>query len=309
MEETLGGYVQLFDNNDESTSTVGESDAEEIGTADRHVGPSDINDFDSDGISDKNDSSNMSIDHEGDLDDADADLVAFDTKLAEALEAQPAAKDGVVNSDDGSTTDEMNDEQMEALDDQLAKIFRERKKTISKKSQTKEARELVVNFKCRVLELLEIFIKQQHSNALTLGLLLPLLNALRSTKSNLVSRKIVSLISVYSRACKGKSLPFIKEVNHLFEILEAVHLQAMQHDSNLLVASCSQASLLIVRVLAAQNKEHLRRVLSIYSQSQESFLFDPQCRMKTSFFSDWLNWCASVNKNFSTRYGHQSMIL
>ena len=226
---------------------------------------------------------------ESDLDCADVELAAFDAKLAIALGIRATAH----TNDDESTDEDMNDEQMEALDQHLEKVFRERKKVTSKKLQRKEAKENILNFKNRVLDLLEIFIKQQPNSVLALDLLVPVLTVIRTTKSPLVSGKACDLMRKYSNLCKGKNLPGSVDKATIFRLLVEVHNQATKQGSNAYTSSCSQASLLLVRILASQDRENLRRVLSVYSATQERALFDPKCKVKTSFFSDWLNFCSS----------------
>ena len=238
-------------------------------------------------------------DSEEDMDDdnaADEELAAFDAKLALALGTKPSGEDPVSDDSANSTDDEMNDEQMEAIDAQLVQVFKEREKITSPKSQKKDAKETFVNFKCRVLELLEIFIKQQHASALALDLLLPLLRVIRNTTSKLVSRKACDLIKDYARLCKGKTVPDVEVRIPLMDMLHSIHSEAMKEGSNAFTSACSQASLLIVRVLAAKDRENLRQVTATYAGTQERLLFDPQCKVKVSFFLDWLNWCAQARK-------------
>ena len=234
---------------------------------------------------------------EADDDDAaDEELAAFDAKLALALGTKPAGEDLASDDNGESTDDDMNDEQMEALDAQLVQVFKEREKATSQKSQKKDAKEAIINFKCRVLELLEIFIKQQHNSALALDLLLPLLRVIRNTTSKLVSSKACELIKDYARFCKGKNVPEAEDTTPLLDKLHSIHNEAMKEGSNAYISACSQASLLIVRILAAQDRDNLRQVIATYASTQERLLFDPYCKVKVSFFLDWLNWCAQARK-------------
>ena len=190
----------------------------------------------------------------------------------------------------------MNDEQMEALDEHLAKVFRERKKLTRKKTERKDAKETVVNFKRRVLELLEVYVKQQHSSIVALNVLLPVLAAIRTTTKPLVSDQACKLIREYSKLCRGDGLPKIEDAQAVLNLLEEVHNEACKEGSNAHASACSQASLLIVRVLVAHDRSSLRRVVRIYGDTQEKALFDSSCRVKTSFFTEWLNWCTSARK-------------
>ena len=236
----------------------------------------------------------------GDADAADSnevgdELAALNAKLAQVVGTRPGNED--LDAEDSSSSDEeMTDEQMFELDVSLENVFRERKKVTSKRSEKKDAKENIVNFKCRVLELLEIYVKQEHRNGLGLILSLPILTLIRSTTSPLVSRKASNVMREYARLCKGDGAPHIKDTESVFGVLEAVHIEAMKEGSNAHASACSQASLLLVRVLVAHDRECLRRVVKIYGATQESALFDSGCKVKTSFFTDWLNWCTSARK-------------
>lgn len=233
------------------------------------------------------------IDDDGASDD---ELAAFDAKLAQALDTKLPGEDHADNDSGESTDEDMNDEQMDAVDAQLVEIFKERKKVISKKSQNKDAKETIINFKCRVLELLEILIKQRHASALALDILLPLLRVIRTTTSKLVSSKACDLMRDYARYCKGKHVPEVENKDAILDLLHSIHSEAAKQGSNAFTSACSQASLLIVRILAAQDRENLRQVVAAYASTQELLLFDPQCKVKVSFLLDWLNWCAQARK-------------
>ena len=253
----------------------------------------------------KTSSRNSSAGEESDeaSDDADAadsdkvgdEVAALNAKLAQVVGTRPGNED--LDAEDSSSSDEeMTDEQMFKLDVSLENIFRERKKVTSKRSEKKDAKENIVNFKCRVLELLEIYVKQEHRNGLGLSLTLPILRLFRATTSLLVSRKASDVIREYARLCKGDGVPHIKDTESVFGLLEDVHIEAMKEGSNAHANACSQASLLVVRVLVAHDRECLRRVVRIYGATQESALFDSGCKVKTSFFTEWLNWCTSARK-------------
>ena len=209
--------------------------------------------------------------------------------------------DLAANDNDESSDEDMNDEQMEALDSHLETIFRERKNVKTKKTQNKDAKEAIVNFKCRVLDLLDIYIKQEHKNPLALQLLVPILHVIRLTKTPLVSGKACDLIGTYFKLCKNAatttSAPAIPDAEPILDLLRTIHHQAGMDGSNAYSSACSRASLLLVKILAAQDRENLRRVESVYGQTHERFMLDARSKVKPSFFSDWLNWSVSARKS------------
>ena len=205
--------------------------------------------------------------------------------------------DDLAADNNESSDEDMNDEQMEALDEHLETIFRERKKAKSKKTQNKDAKEAIVNFKCRVLELLEIYVKQEHKNPRAMQLLVPVLNVIRTTKTTLVSGKACDLIGTYFKLCKPNNIPEVLDAETILELLRAVHQQAGLDGSNAYSSACSRASLLLVKILVAQDRENLRRVESVYGQTHEGFMLDAKFKVRPSFFSDWLNWSVSARKS------------
>ncbi len=231
-----------------------------------------------------------------DADEEGDELAALNAKLAQIVGTRPGNED--LDAEDTSSSDEeMTDEQMFELNASLENIFREQKKVTSKKkNEKKDAKENMVNFKCRVLDLLEIYVKQEHGNALALSLILSILTLIRTTTSPLISRRACDVMREYARLCKGDGVPRVEDTESVFGLLEAVHFEAMEEGSNAHASACSQASLLLVRVLVARDRESLRRVVKVYAATQESALFDSGCRVKTSFFTDWLNWCTSARK-------------
>lgn len=295
-KESVSGQEEMFDRDDDDQDENGSLDVEDIDMADADLAQvSSGDDTDSDEADDKSPSKDAAEDSSHNSDGTDDELAVFDAKLAQALGTRLAADD--VDADSGESSDEdMNDEQMEALDKHLEKVFRERKKVTSQKTEKKNAKETIVNFKCRVLELLEIFVKQKHDGVLALGLLLPVLRVIQTTKSPLVSGKACDLMREYVRLCKGKNLPKVKDEDRdgMFCLLQLVHVEAAKQGSNAYTSACSQASLLLVKILAAQDKENLRQAVTVYAKSQERLLLDPRCKMKISFFFDWLNWCVTA---------------
>ena len=230
-----------------------------------------------------------------DSDEAGDGLAALNAKLAQIVGTRPGNEDADAE-DTSSSDEEMTDEQMFELNGSLENTFREQKKVTSKKTEKKDAKENVVNFKRRVLDLLVIYVKHEHSNGLALSLILPLLTLIRTTTNSSLSRKACDVIGKYTQFCKGNGVPQMEDAESVFGLLEAVHIEAMKEGSNIHAKACSQASLLLVRVLVARDRECLRRVVKVYGTTQESFLFNSSCGVKASFFTDWLNWCTSARK-------------
>ena len=295
-KEDSEGRDELFDQSngdEEEDDEVSNSDASNVEIFDVKMLSRDKQTSDA-----PDDSASVST-NEDNGDGPDEELADFNAKLAQALGTRPANED--LNAQDGDTSNEdMDDEEMEALDEHLANVFREQKKVASKKTEKKDARKTIVDFKCRVLELLDIFVKKQHRKPLALLLIPSLLALLRTTSNSQVSQKASDSLREYSRVCKGKELQQVESADSLFRMLESVHEEALIMGSNAHAGACSQASLLLVRILAGLDREHLRQVVRIYARtyaaSQEKALFEKNFKVKMSLFTDFSNWAVSVGK-------------
>ena len=196
--------------------------------------------------------------------------------------------------------EEMNDEEMFALDEQMATIFRERKKhstkTSSQKQEKKNAKEMMTNFKNRVLDLLEIYIKQEHSNPLSLNMILPLLTLSRTSSSKQLSDRACHLIRDLTQRCKGnREVPGVSDVHIAWELLRSIHQGSMTTTgttSRAHTAACSQSSLLVVKVIVGLDRANIKDVVRIYGETQTSWLLG-KGRVQPSFFSDFVNWSTS----------------
>lgn len=281
----MTGQEEIFDRDEED-----EGDTFEMEQIDKN-GVAGANTHDDSSIADD---TNTGSDTFSENNEDEDELAAFNAKLAQALETGSVKKDGQPASNGESSETDMDDDQMEALDEQLAKIFKERKIASSKKSQRKDAKEAMINFKCRVLELLEVFVKEQHTNPLGLKLLIPFLTAIRVTKSKLVLKKACDLVREYTRLCKGKNIPNVEDQDAIFDLLAMIHAEAMREGSHAYTSACSQASLLIVRVLMARDRKNLHQLMLRYAATQERFASDLKCKVKVPFFVDFANWCDSA---------------
>lgn len=226
----------------------------------------------------------------------DEELAVFDAKLAEALGTHHADDDMAADGDTASSDEDMDDEQMEALDAHLETIFKERKKVANKKTERKDAKETIVNFKLRVLDLLQIYIKQQHTNPLVLDLVLPLLQLIRTTGSKQVSEKGCNAVREFARLCKGKAVPVPSETAATRMMLGHVHKEAERQGSHAHGNACSQMSLLLVKVLVGLDRKNVEAVVEMYATTRKKQLLDKGCNIQPGFFSDFNNWCTSASK-------------
>jgi DNA polymerase phi len=228
----------------------------------------------------------------GDIDDDEADKL--DAALAAVLGTSRVHVD--IEERESSASD-MNDEDMMALDDTLVKIFKERKRIASKKQQKKDAKETIINFKARVLDLLELYAKLQHANTLSLKLILPLLKLIRSTSSKQIGCRAASVLKDYARACKGNDIPPPTDpIEDTWALLREIHEDAVKEASHLHGHACSQASLLVVKVLVGAGRGNVKGIVGVYAETWTQWLLSKKCKVQPSLFSDFVNWSTSASK-------------
>ncbi|KAF9364473.1 DNA-directed DNA polymerase [Mortierella sp. NVP85] len=217
----------------------GEDDEDEDAEADAHNQSDDDNE---DEESSEEDSESMDVDEDID-DDAPVDE-EFRKKLAAVLNVQDDDDD----EDDDNESDEelLDDDQMMAFDEKLNEIFKQKKLA---KAQQRDAKQTLIHFKNKVLDLLELYIKKQSSNELVLELIVPLLSLVLvpSASNKPVHDKISALLR--NKLAKIKDYPRECDDEHVFEILAQVHELAKKSPDAKFSGLCGDLSLLLVKVL------------------------------------------------------------
>jgi DNA polymerase phi len=246
---------------------------------------------------DESDSNSEAVD--GDVaaaEDADAEAQAgLDEALAKVLGTRRGDED-LGQSDSSTDESDMDDDQMMEVDNHLVKIFTEKKKLAGKKQEKKEAKANVINLKRRVLDLLEIYLKQQHTNSLALETILPLLMLIRSTNDKGLSQKSCDVVRDFAKACKGQEVPTITDSKAGFDLLEAIHAEATKDASYAHVNACSSMSILVVKTLVAMDKKNIDGIVDLYGQTWKQWLLKKRCKVQASFFTSFVNWSTSASK-------------
>lgn len=297
-KESLSGQQELFDNADddeegaESSGIDGEmdSDVEMIeGEDDSDVEVVEAGETDAEDDDEEEDES----DEEDGAGDEDAE---FEKKLAEALRTSKAGADPKeADSDDDS---DMDDEAMMALDGHLTTIFQERKKISNKKKDNRDAKENIVNFKNRVLDLLLIFAKQEHTNTLTLDLILPMITLIRTTSSKQLSEKAFNLLQQYFSACnKSKTFPEPEDDADALELLKAVFGEMRSNASKVHSNACSRSSLFLAKILVSTDAENYAEIADMYTDLQKEWYNDPKSHIQPSVFTEWTSWSIATKKH------------
>jgi len=152
---------------------------------------------------------------EMDIDSLSGEDEELDAALSAVLGFAKADLDEELSSSDEEL---MDDDAMLALDDNLANIFRQRLKPNHRKER-EDSKLQISTFKCKVVDLLEIVVKER--NEFCLEMILPLLQALQITKSDAVHSKTLNLLRKVS---KSKDLPDAPE--SLMGFLRKIHEDA-----------------------------------------------------------------------------------
>lgn len=290
VKESLAGQQEMFEEQDDD-------DDEEDGDDDAEMMDVDEDELDSDvevveaGASGSGSDDDDDEEEEEDNEEDAQEVAAFEAKLAAAL--------GTHGADDGDSDEDMNDDEMDELDDKLVQVFRARRQETSHRKDKQDARENMVNFKNRVLDLLEIFVKKSHSRLLALDILLPLLRLSRRSSVKQIATKANNVLREYTKVCKGNALPKIEDAAQaeaLWELLRSVHKEASHSGPMGHATACSQASLLVVKVLVAHDKNAIAGVVDVYAATRKDQLMSTKSHVQPSFFSEWNNWCVSASK-------------
>ncbi|EED22061.1 DNA polymerase V, putative [Talaromyces stipitatus ATCC 10500] len=292
VKENLAGQQEMFDQQDDDE----DEEMEDVDSLDSDVEVIDVDDAD-----EENSDEDSGDEDEGEEDEEE--LAAFDAKLAEALGTHRPDDD---NSDLSEA--DMNDDEMEAVDEMLVKVFKARQQATSKKKDKQDAKETMTNFKNRVLDILEIYVKKCHTSVLALDLILPLLRLVRKSTVKQISQRASDVLREYTRLCKGNAIPSLSTVGDeedeeedpiepVWDLLRAVHKEAMISGLAAHSTAASQASIFLVKVLVAQNKQNISQIVDIYAETRKAQMLSNKCHVQPGFFTDWNNWCVNAGKS------------
>ncbi|KAL2176079.1 DNA polymerase phi-domain-containing protein [Thermothelomyces heterothallicus CBS 202.75] len=305
VEESAKGQQALFSTEDEdmmdAEAADGEGDEEQIDSdveiVDLEDAGSEVPDVSDDGSSDAEDK------EDADAEDKDQEaLDALDDALAEVLGTHRLDKDHEAESGEES---DMTDSEMMAVDEKLAEIFKQRAKKTNKKKAKKDAKDTVVNFKHRVLDLLAIYVRKEAADPSgsrdVWDVLLPLLHLIRTTTTKALSNKACDVIQTFSKSlkkAKGGSqvakMPGLS-LKRMVSLLEQLHEEAAKDMSHAFARAVSTACLAVASI-ACSEEGRKEEVFALYARTQRRW-FDGEVRIQPSFFLDWLNWCQSHASN------------
>lgn len=323
VDETQEGQRELFDIDDEDevmddTSSSDDDDEEEgsdVEVIDVEENSADEEDDGDDDDDDDEDSESSDDDDNGeDDDDADDEPLDEETRKLHAALAEALGTSKNPDASDSDSDESMDDDQMLLVDEQLSKIFKHRK-TPNKRQQRASAKESVVNFKNRVLELLEIYVKGDGSCDEKIRVIAPCLEAMRETGNASVRSNAHSVLKSLTQSNKKKS-PKDKEEDttatatftspsSAFEILQQIHQESSQSNQNSQqsrehAASCSHCSLYISRILVAGDKSWIERIIELYfTKTMVNWMTDAKFGTQPALFTDFVTWAGTIRKSLT----------
>jgi DNA polymerase phi len=237
-------------------------------------------------------------------------LEALDDALGKLLKSHRLDKDKEAESSDDDA--DMSDSEMLELDNKLAEVFKHRlKNRTSKKKERKAAKESVLNFKRRVLDLLAIYIRNEPAKPETLAIMLPLLRLMRTSNVKTLVDRASTLIGDYQKSLKKarsnkkgttKTQGMgVAQVPALLELLKEVHAEAAQGESHAHAKGAAIANLIVASTvfLAAEEKwPGLQKVFESLQPSAGGKKDDGSVQARMC--KDWQMWLQNYNSSTRT---------
>ncbi|KAH8991045.1 DNA polymerase phi-domain-containing protein [Lactarius hatsudake] len=243
-----------------------------------HRDPSDlVVDPDDDSFVVEDDSSEAGHDNDGESNAAENEGLEKTTEVF----LKQLIDSAVDSSDEGSESEPgLDDDQMMAVDDQLAQLFKDRIR--GKKSKEGAQRE-ATHFKNRILDLLNILVKKQPKSTHIMQILIPLLTLAFSDEKQL-SEKAIGLLR--SRIDKLKVVPSTIDVDKASDILNDLHVRARKVHSSDALAAISFCSLYVSKALLHVGAD--TTVRTAYTLSLVDFTERKASDLNMDFFSEFI---------------------
>ncbi|KAI0637371.1 DNA polymerase phi-domain-containing protein [Trametes polyzona] len=221
-------------------------------------------------------------DDEGE-EDEEADL-ELRRKIEEALRVNGISA-ATGDSDDESEEDLMDDDQMLAIDEQLAAAFRARASEKGHRKDTDAQRE-ATHFKNRVLDLIDVFVKKQPTSPLIIRLILPLVELVVGTgpDEKQLADKATGILR--NRIGKSKEIPTSVSQDDAAKTLEELHVLARKASTPEVLSTLNQCSIYLSKVLL--HSDAAEPVLKAYRESLMDFVARKASRLNPPFVGDFV---------------------
>lgn len=325
--ESLKGQQEMFDQEPEDGEQmdVDEDSEDEDDEIDSDVEVIEANEEEA-GSDDEEDDAESASDADADADATDEEARKLDEALAKALGTHAIDPDAASESDSDA---DMTDSEMLALDVKLQEIFSHKLKAgtstpAKKKQEQKDAKTTMINFKSRVLDLLDLYVKKQSTNPQAFALLIPLLQLIRETKSKPLADRAGGIIATFAKAAKSaKGTEAELDETGLLALMQRIHDEAALDPAHAYARAASAASLIVASRLLRGDGERevsepeapvkkskkdkdkkksekteeikesiVAKIATVYRDSQIRWV-EGGTKMQAAFFVEWVNWCQS----------------
>jgi DNA polymerase phi len=296
-EENIEGQKELFNQEDDDAEEGDSSDDSDAGSDVEMIdGEDEGSESDASDGSENSDAGDSGSDEDESEDDAE--LTQFNNLLAMTLQTSKPSVEGE-DAEDTSDESDMDDEQMMALDPHLSQIFKQRNKTTSKKKEREDAKQNVVQFKGKVLDLLAIYLEKQYSSPLTLNILLPIVRRTRASTNKQLAEKASKLLRTFfdSRTKHKAPLPRPTDFDSVWETLKEIHEEAkLGGGAKTHADACSSASLHVVKVLVGLGRENYSGVVDVYAATQKQWFMEKKSPLQPALFTSFQNWSLNARQ-------------
>jgi DNA polymerase phi len=149
-----------------------------------------------------------------------------------------------------------------------------------------DAQREATHFKNRVLDLVDIFIKKQPTSQHIIHVILPLADVIAGTGSDerQLADKATGLLR--NRLGKSKDLPSDIDSEETVTVLDELHRRARRARSSEVLATLSQCSLYLSKVMLQSKAEE--SVLRVYRASLVDFITRKASTLNATFFHDFI---------------------
>ncbi|KAJ3512520.1 hypothetical protein NLJ89_g3472 [Agrocybe chaxingu] len=258
----------------------------------------DMEDLDEDGDDDDDDDSSDSDEESeaGDGDDSGNDSNEDEADLELRSRIEEALRVNGIEPSTGETDSEeelMDDDQMMAVDEQLAQVFRSR--ASEKTGKNIDAQRKATHFKNRVLDLVDTYLRKQPSNPLSLRFISPLIELV--TNSSQDERQLADKAKgiLRTRVAKAKEVPTSADREPVVQTMTNMHTRARKMHSPDLLSILSLGSIYLAKVLVHLKGDVL--VVDLYRRSLTDFTTRKNSALNPHFFHDFIRrfpaqaWC------------------
>ncbi|CAN3372082.1 hypothetical protein DIURU_000386 [Diutina rugosa] len=228
-------------------------------------------------------------------------------KLAEALGVDNEVKFEDMSSDDDLSESSMDDDEMMEMDGELSRIFKERRDALEaiesgnkQKKEAEDAKEQMVFFKNRVLDLLEVFNKAEPNHPYNLTMIPSLLDLIRMTTDKNLGVKAHKLLKTKVSKTKVPAKEVQEgDADNFMEMLKLVQDKASQSKcSQSYSLACGQACIVLAKNIVSMDATKLDDVIDVYTQSLKTWAAPgSKSKIQPSLFFDFINWLQSKRQS------------